>query len=191
MGQVRIIGGKWRGRRLRFPPVRGLRPTPDRVKETLFNWLHSRVAGARCLDLFAGSGSLGFEAASRGAREVVMVESNRELVQNLRLEASNLEADAVRIYQADALSWLAPERGPFDIVFLDPPFEPSPVVAVCRRLDTRAALAEGALVYIECRLDAGGLSLPEGWTLTRSRKAGQVRYYLASPQPRSSRPRQH
>lgn len=191
MGRVRVIGGKWRGRRLSFPAVEGLRPTPDRVKETLFNWLGSRLAGARCLDLFAGSGSLGFEAASRGAGEVVMVEHDRQLARNLRLVASALEADTVRVYRADALSWITPDRGAFDIVFLDPPFEQPLLVPACRRLDTCASLAEDALVYVECRLDAEALSLPGGWAVLRSRRAGQVRYYLASPQPEPTRSQPH
>lgn len=191
MGRVRIIGGKWRGRRLRFPPLAGLRPTPDRVKETLFNWLSTRVAGARCLDLFAGSGSLGFEAASRGAGEVVMVESNPQLARNLRLEASALDPDTIRVCEADALSWIGAERGTFDIVFLDPPFEQRLLAPACRRLDAGWLLAEGASVYIESRLDREGLGLPEGWTVLRARRAGQVRYYLASPGSEPARVKGH
>jgi len=121
-GRLRIIAGRWRGRRLTVPALPGLRPTPDRVRETLFNWLGPRVEGARCLDLFAGTGALGFEAASRGAAQVVMVEQASRAVAQLRSHAAALLADVVEVVDREALSWLGGRFRRFDIVFLDPPF---------------------------------------------------------------------
>ncbi|TPW17985.1 MAG: methyltransferase, partial [Halothiobacillaceae bacterium] len=118
---LRIIGGTWRSRRLEFPTVEQLRPTPDRVRETLFNWLQHRIGGARCLDLFAGSGALGFEALSRGANEVVFVEIDPAAVQALRANAQRLQADNAQIIHEEALRYLAKPADPFDIIFLDPP----------------------------------------------------------------------
>jgi len=120
--RVRIIAGEWRSRLIRFPPAAQLRPTPDRVRETLFNWLGQRLDGLACLDLFAGSGALGFEALSRGARRVVMVERDRTVAAALRESARDLGATGAEIHESDALAWLARSRETFDVVFLDPPF---------------------------------------------------------------------
>src|SRR5512134_933490 len=120
--QLRIIGGRWRSRRLRFPPLPGLRPTPDRVRETLFNWLTPVIAGARCLDLFAGSGALGIEALSRGAAAVTFVERHPQAVRGLRANLAQLRAEGARVEQADALLWLRQAPQPFTVVFLNPPF---------------------------------------------------------------------
>ncbi|NIR28538.1 MAG: 16S rRNA (guanine(966)-N(2))-methyltransferase RsmD [Gammaproteobacteria bacterium] len=183
MGKLRIIAGRWKRRTLRFPEGAGVRPTPDRVRETLFNWLAPRLPGARCLDLFAGSGALGFEAASRGASEVVLVEQSARLARWLRETASALGAEAVRVVQADALAWLQgfpAER--YDIVFIDPPFARGELLeGACRRLHEGGWLAPGALVYLECAAPESALALPEGWRVPRSGKAGGVRYYLAAP----------
>jgi len=179
-GSLRLIGGRWRGRRLAIPVLPGLRPTPDRVRETLFNWLGPRVEGARCLDLFAGTGALGFEAASRGAAQVVMVEQTSRAVAHLRSHASALLADAVEVVNGEALSWLGGRLRPFDIVFLDPPFERGLVGEACRLLSARAWLAPGARIYVETELDTGDMWLPQAWSVLRRRRAGQVRYYLAS-----------
>ena len=119
--QVRIIAGQWRGRKLSFPDVTGLRPTSDRIRETVFNWLATSLPGASCLDLFAGSGALGFEAASRGATRVVMVDRNRDVVRALRDNRQRLSASMIKIVQQDAENYLSAADGQFDVVFLDPP----------------------------------------------------------------------
>lgn len=177
---MRIIAGRWRGRRIAFPDGKGLRPTPDRVRETLFNWLRSDIAGARCLDLFAGSGALGFEAASRGAREVVLVERERVVYEQLRTTAKALGADNVQIERADALRWLegAP-RQPFDIVLLDPPFQDDLLPRACELLSTNGWLAPGACVYLEAPASQTLSFVPPSWRIVRSKRAGQVGYYLA------------
>lgn len=175
----RIISGKWRRRRLRFSGRGGARPTPDRVKETLFNWLGSRVEGAACLDLFAGSGSLGFEAASRGAASVTMVEIDASLASHLHRERERLGALGIDIVRGDALQWLRQATGRFDIVFLDPPFSTPLLDRSCRSLATSACLAPDALLYLECEQARGVPPLPEGFELIRAGRAGAVRYHLA------------
>lgn len=174
--QVRIIGGRWRGRKLKVAPAAGLRPTPDRVRETLFNWLQPALEGSHCLDLFAGSGALGFEALSRGAESVVMVESNPALAALLQEEAVLLGASSARIVHADALAWLNGEARPFDIVFLDPPFSDSLLERACSRLLERQLLADGALVYMESADNppAGPPQLEK----IKQGQAGQVQYRL-------------
>jgi len=182
-GELRIIAGQWRSRRIRFPEIAGLRPTPNRVRETLFNWLQPWLPGARCLDLFAGSGALSFEALSRGAGEVVLVERNPDAAAALRHNLALLEAANAELLETDALGLL--ERGParaFDIVFLDPPFRLEPgaddvLARCCALLDGRGWLKPQGLVYLE--IPAGRVPpLPSGWTLIRSKRAGQVGYHL-------------
>jgi pantetheine-phosphate adenylyltransferase len=180
-GGVRIIGGRWRRRRLAFPEVPGLRPTPDRVRETLFNWLRDEVEGARCLDLFAGSGSLGLEAASRGAAEVVLVERDGRAVEALRGHLRTLGAETVSVVRADARRYVeSADPRPFDLVFLDPPYAWKGLAGLWGRLEARGWLAPSALVYFESAAEGGDLPLPAGWVLRRDRKAGQVRYHLAA-----------
>jgi 16S rRNA (guanine(966)-N(2))-methyltransferase RsmD len=171
---VRIIGGEWRSRVIRFPPAASLRPTPDFVRERLFNWLGQDLAGRRCLDLFAGSGALGFEALSRGAAEVVMVESSRLVHRNLQATASELGAgQRLRLVPGDALHFLAsPLRG-FDVVFVDPPYASGLAVKVLERLP--GALGPGAVVYVES--DAAFAAGP-GWRVTREGRAGAVHHRL-------------
>jgi 16S rRNA (guanine966-N2)-methyltransferase len=176
---LRVIGGRWRGTILSFPPVPGLRPTSDRVRETLFNWLQPVIAGARCLDLFAGSGALGFEAASRGAAAVVMVEQNRLAVAGLRFNSNRLGASVVRVVQADALQWLRRERQVFDVVFLDPPFGHKLLPKTLELLSGSGRLADGAHVYMERERVLGELALPPGWELFRAMSAGAVACSLA------------
>jgi 16S rRNA (guanine966-N2)-methyltransferase len=179
-GQLRITGGRFRGRRLQVPSRTGLRPTTDRTRETLFNWLAPSIEGSRCLDCFAGSGALGFEAASRGAAEVVLIEQAGVVARQLRLVAAELGADAVTVIVTDALRWLAstpPRR--FDVVFLDPPFGHGLLRPACALLHRRGWVGADSLIYIESA-DIDGLpSLPEGWELLRQKSAGQVRYGLA------------
>ena len=177
--EVRIIGGQWRGRKIRFPDDTGIRPSPDRVRETLFNWLAPAVRGARCLDLFAGSGVLGLEALSRGAATAVLVDRDRNVVRHLQEVTRKLDAAGATVIAADALDWLAAGKGPFDIVFLDPPFDSTWLPALLGRLDEPGCLAPGAWVYVERPAAEGPPSLPAGWRLHRSGKAGDVGYYLA------------
>ena len=179
-GKLRIISGKWRRRTLPVPPVEGLRPTPDRVRETLFNWLAADVEGARCLDLYAGSGALGFEAASRGASRVVLVERDARAVESMRAQARALGAREIEVVQADVPTWI--ERGgePFDIVFLDPPYASGDLGAVCKRLDEHGWLSSEALVYLETGSLPDPLPLPAGWRVLRRQRAGRVRYHLAA-----------
>jgi 16S rRNA (guanine966-N2)-methyltransferase len=170
--QLRIIGGDYRRRVLSFPDGDGLRPTPDRVRETLFNWLGQELHGLACLDLFAGAGGLGFEAASRGARRVVMVEQARPAVAALKANQTLLGAKAIEVVQADALAWLGRCAEQFDVVFLDPPFASDFLPKALTLLAPR--LAEGARVYVE----AGQWPALDGWAVLREGKAGAVHYGL-------------
>ncbi len=176
--QLRIIGGCWRGRRLSFPPVSGLRPTPDRVRETLFNWLAPVIAGARCLDLFAGSGALGIEALSRGATEVIFVERHPVIAQGLRKNLNRLEADIAQVVQADVLRWLQGQEQPADIVFLDPPFAADLLTPVCNALDEKGWLRPSARLYLESEQNLSTLALPQAWEVLREKTAGRVSYRL-------------
>ncbi|MDQ3731690.1 MAG: 16S rRNA (guanine(966)-N(2))-methyltransferase RsmD [Pseudomonadota bacterium] len=177
--RLRIIGGTWRGRRIDFPAVPGLRPTPDRVRETLFNWLQGSIVGNRCLDLFAGSGALGFEAASRGANSVVMVDTDPRVVQQLRAHAERLGAANIELVMRDAQSYLSLSPSPFDVVFLDPPFGSNLLTPICQVLDDYGALKSGARVCLESAAAAGVPAIPTTWALLKSQKAGQVGYHLA------------
>lgn len=178
--QIRIIGGRHRGRRLHFSPGRGLRPTPDRVRETLFNWLQGEIRGARCLDLFAGSGALGLEALSRGAGGLCAVEQNRPVAQRLRDNIAVLAEDSVaEVRQADALRLLrtAPDT-PFDIVFVDPPFADGLLPSICRLLEENGWLAATAWIYLEQDANQDWPSMPAGWILHREGGAGQSAHRL-------------
>jgi 16S rRNA (guanine966-N2)-methyltransferase len=170
---VRIIGGRWRGRRLRFPERPGLRPTPDRVRETLFNWLSARLPEARVLDLFAGSGALGFEAASRGAREVALVERERAVAGALRVQAEALGAGNVRVVCADALDFLRAVPAAHDIVFVDAPYRYARHGEICGRLEA-GWLAAGAFVYLETASGDPPVRVPGAWALHRETRAGEV-----------------
>lgn len=175
---VRIIGGEWKRTPLRVLDFEGLRPTPDRVRETLFNWLGQRLDGQRCLDLFAGSGALGFEAASRGAARVLMVERNARVAQQLRENQARLSARTIEIVEADGLrlaAGLAP--GSFDVVFLDPPFE-SGVLVRALELAMPLVSADGFLYVESGEPIDGGASLLAGWAIVRRGKAGAVHYHL-------------
>ena len=170
---VRIIAGKWRSRIVRFPAAAQLRPTPDRVRETLFNWLGQRLDGLACLDLFAGSGALGFEALSRGAGRVVMVESDRAVAQGLRESARELGAGDVEVVHDEALAWLARPGERFDVAFVDPPYASELAAAALARLPAR--LNPGARVYVE---SPAALALEAPWRVLREDRAGAVRYAL-------------
>lgn len=172
-GTLRVIGGKYRSRLLRVPERPGLRPTPDRVRETLFNWLGQDLSGLACLDLFAGSGALGFEAASRGATRVVLVEKDRAAVAELERNRAALDATQVSIVSGDATAYLASERGRFDVVFLDPPFRQNAVPAILGKLPPR--LEPDARVYVES--DAP-VEVAAPWAELKRARAGQVSYQL-------------
>jgi 16S rRNA (guanine966-N2)-methyltransferase len=180
---LRIIGGEWRSRRIRFPGLTGLRPTPDRVRETLFNWLAPDLAGSRCLDLFAGSGALGLEALSRGAASVTFVEREREAADRLRETATQLAPGRAIVLHADALAWLGGASQPFDIVFVDPPFDSGLLPVALRTLESGGWLAPAARIYLEGPAKTGPPALPAGWILHRSGRAGAVGYHLARRQP--------
>jgi 16S rRNA (guanine966-N2)-methyltransferase len=179
---LRIIGGEWRGRRIRFPGRGGIRPTPDRVRETLFNWLMAKVPGSRCLDLFAGSGALGLEALSRGAAHATFVERVRGNAASLRDTTALLAPGRATVVEADAIAWLATDPQPFDIVFLDPPFADGVLAESMRQLEARGWLAEDARVYLESSGREGAPALPAGWILHRTGRAGAVGYHLARRQ---------
>ncbi|MCM2491250.1 16S rRNA (guanine(966)-N(2))-methyltransferase RsmD [Burkholderia glumae] len=177
---IRIIGGEWKRTPLPVLDLDGLRPTPDRVRETLFNWLGQDLHGRRCLDLFAGTGALGFEAASRGAASVVMVERNARAAQQLRVIRDKLSARAVEVAEADALrlaAGLAPAS--FDVVFVDPPFADAELFERALALAVKL-VAPGGHLYVEAgdALDPAAHEALAGWTVTREGKAGAVRYHL-------------
>lgn len=177
----RLIAGTHRGRRLTFPDVGDIRPSPDRVRETLFNWLQPLISGARCLDLFAGSGALGLEALSRGAAHIEFVDRNRRVTDAIRQHLVLLreEARAV-VHVSDAMGFLCtPPKGSFDIVFLDPPYHANLLAPAAAALESGGWLAEGARIYLECDLKQGLPPLPENWEIVRDGKAGQVGFYLA------------
>jgi 16S rRNA (guanine966-N2)-methyltransferase len=167
---------------LLVPEAEGLRPTTDRVRETLFNWLAPFIEGAACMDLFAGSGALGFEAASRGAARVVLVEKSAPLARALCQISEKLGVANIQIIHADALEWLQGAASPYDIVFLDPPFHEDLVPECCARLVSRGWLGDGALVYVERRKSAPHSSWLSDWRIWRQRVAGAVVYYLLQAQ---------
>ena len=178
-GQLRIIGGDWRSRRLSFPDAPGLRPTPDRVRETLFNWLAPYVEGARVLDPFAGSGALLLEALSRGASRGLALELNPTAAAALRGNLELLRAGNAEVRQADALQHLQGATAePFDLVFLDPPFHKDLLVPACLLLESRGWLASHAWIYTESERAPSSLGLPGNWRLHREKHTGQVHYAL-------------
>jgi len=178
LGKLRIIGGSLRGSKLAVVDFEGLRPTPDRVRETLFNWLAPYMAGARCLDLFAGTGALGIEALSRGAAELDFIERDARLAQTLRENLVRLRQQSGRVRCADVSAVLRePPAQPCDLVFLDPPFASNLWDESARLLEANAWLAPTALVYVESPLEQA-LQLPSAWQLHREGRAGAVRYAL-------------
>jgi len=177
--RLRIIGGLWRSRQVGFPPVEGLRPTPDRVRETLFNWLAGEVPGSRCLDLFAGSGALGLEALSREAAEVVFVDTAAKAVSTLRDNLAALDCDRGQVVSGDAMTYLdRPGRTTFDIIFLDPPFRRGWLERIVPRLAEGGWLGRNGWVYIEHEAELANLPVPGNWLEYRRKDAGQVVYRL-------------
>ncbi|NUT86652.1 16S rRNA (guanine(966)-N(2))-methyltransferase RsmD [Pseudomonas corrugata] len=179
INQLRIIGGEWRSRRLSFPDAPGLRPTPDRVRETLFNWLAPYVPGARVLDPFAGSGALFLEALSRGAAMGQALDASSLAVSSLKEHLGTLRCTVGQVQTADALRYLDSQpASPFDLVFLDPPFNQNLLPTVCALLEERQWLAEDAWVYTESETAPSILALPGNWRLHREQKSGRVYYAL-------------
>ncbi len=176
--KLRIIGGDWRSRQLSFVDAPGLRPTPARVRETLFNWLQYEIVGKHCLDLYAGSGALGFEAASRGARSVVQVENNIQACRSLKDNALALSATRITAVQSDVLRYLAGEAQAFDVVFLDPPFGLDLVVQTCQLLEQNGWLAKHARIYVETERHFDFADMPANWRQLKSKSAGEVAYHL-------------
>lgn len=178
-GTVRIIGGKWRGTRLPVPDLPGLRPSGDRSRETLFNWLQAGIHGSSCADLFAGSGALGLEAASRGAAEVTLIEKSTAAAEAIRQSVQRLGCERVRIVQGDAFEWLAGcEARSLDIVFIDPPFSSGLESRAIELLSARDCMAEDGLVYVETAREAPAPALPPGWEIRREKLLGDVRMQL-------------
>lgn len=175
---IRIIGGRWRGRKLAFSAVDGLRPTTDRVRETVFNWLQFDIAQSRCLDLFAGSGALGLEAASRGAESVTLVEKNKQAVQHLDENCQLLAAENCRVILASAEQFIASQSDQYDIIFLDPPYKAKIWTDIADQLMARQLVAPSAYIYLECPAKGDLPTLPEQWQLKKDKKAGAIRYCL-------------
>ncbi len=178
---VRIIAGEYRSRKLEFPSLEGLRPTADRVRETLFNWVRDSIQSQVCLDLFAGSGALGFEALSRGARQVDFIEKNAAAANSIRANLERLDAIKGRVYCVDALKWLdqtAQTETRYGLVFLDPPFKDLLLKNTIASLEQAAIMQDGCLVYVEQNLQSSVVELPANWIRLKDKKAGSVRYSL-------------
>lgn len=180
-GQLRIVAGNWRSRLLQIADVQGLRPTSERIRETVFNWLAPQIHGARCLDLCAGTGALGLEALSRGASHVVFVEQSLAAAKTLRTNIETLQASGAELHNRDARQFLrSTKAAAFDIVFLDPPFAAALHEELCRLLTEQRWLATGARIYIEMDKHQPDLRLPERWQVLKDKTAGNVRYMLAT-----------
>jgi 16S rRNA (guanine966-N2)-methyltransferase len=178
--RLRIIGGDWRSRVLQFADVPEIRPTPDRIRETLFNWLQFDITGARCLDLFAGSGALGFEALSRGAAQVTGFEQNHMAAKAIRANCRTLDTQKFDLIEGSALDRLqhSSTPSPYDIVFVDPPFASELYEPCFAQLQARGWLAPAAVVYVEAAQGLGNFAVPAGWELQREKRAGEVYYGL-------------
>lgn len=177
-GQIRIIGGQWRGRKLPVPDSPGLRPTTDRVRETLFNWLAPHMVDARCLDCFAGSGALGLEALSRYAGSTTLLEMERHVAQQLQKNLATLKASHAQVVNTNTLTFLAQPGTPHDVVFIDPPFRKGLLEETLSLLEKNGWLADDALIYVESEVENGLPPVPAHWDLHREKVAGQVAYRL-------------
>ena len=177
-GQIRIIGGQWRGRKLPVPDSPGLRPTTDRVRETLFNWLAPSMVDARCLDCFAGSGALGLEALSRYAASTTLLEMERHVAQQLQKNLATLKAEHGKVVNTNTLTYLNQSGTPHDVVFVDPPFRKGLLEETLNLLEVNGWLADGALIYVESEVENGLPPVPASWSLHREKIAGQVAYRL-------------
>jgi len=177
-GQIRLIGGQWRGRKLPVPDSPGLRPTTDRVRETLFNWLAPSMVDAHCLDCFAGSGALGLEALSRYAARATLLEMERGVAQQLQKNLATLKAGNAQVVNTNTLAFLAQSGTPHDIVFVDPPFRKGLLEETLTLLESNGWLADDALIYVESEVENGLPPVPASWQLHREKVAGQVAYRL-------------
>lgn len=177
-GQIRIIGGQWRGRKLPVPDSPGLRPTTDRVRETLFNWLAPSMVDATCLDCFAGSGALGIEALSRYAASATLLEMERSVAQQLQHNLTTLKATNAKVVNTNTLAFLAKTGTPHNVVFIDPPFRKGLLEETLTLLENNGWLADDALIYIESEVENGLPPVPLHWDLHREQVAGQVAYRL-------------
>ncbi|BAS43240.1 ribosomal RNA small subunit methyltransferase D [Klebsiella oxytoca] len=177
-GQIRIIGGQWRGRKLPVPESPGLRPTTDRVRETLFNWLAPSIVDASCLDCFAGSGALGLEALSRYAANATLLEMERGVAQQLQKNLATLKASNAKVVNTNTLAFLAQAGAPHDIVFVDPPFRKGLLEETLKLLENNGWLSDEALIYIESEVENGLPPVPMNWHVYREKVAGQVAYRL-------------
>lgn len=182
--QLRIIGGQWRSRKLTFSTVDGLRPTPDRVRETLFNWLQPYVYGAQCLDLFSGSGALGLEALSRGAKYVHFVEQQPVVAAQIETNLKLLSCQQAQVFQAEVTAWLNArqfaDNPAYDLIFMDPPFNKDRVIPCCQQLEESSLIKDNTLIYIETELNLKLNKLPSSWQIYREKIAGQVKYQIYS-----------
>ncbi len=177
--RLRIVGGKWRSRMLHFPSVNALRPTPDAVRETLFNWLARDVVGRDCLDLYAGSGALGFEAVSRGARSAVLVEKHPRVVKALRENKKLIDQDdQISVIQCAALQYLPTCQQQFDLIFLDPPYASDELAKACWHLEKHQLLKPETLIYLESPAELKKLPIPDYWQVLKEAVKGAVRYTL-------------
>lgn len=178
--QVRIIGGSFRGRKLTFPEFQGLRPTPDRIRETLFNWLQGEIAGAMCLDLFSGSGALGFEALSRGAKHVVFVDAERQAVAQIKQNAEYLQVTNADFMFTKSEVYLEKitAKPMFDVVFCDPPFHQNLLSNSLSAIAESSILKANAKVYVEAEVPLNESELPDGWFVLKAKTAGKVHYHL-------------
>ena len=179
---LKIIGGLWRSRRLNFPDQVAIRPTPTRVRETLFNWLQLTIPQAKCLELYAGSGILSIEALSRGAKHVTILDSNKHTVDAIKnnLQLLSVERNRFDCLQAQANTWLAKQKEPFDVIFLDPPFDSHEIDSILSIIENNGLLTELGFVYLET--PALIKDLPENWLIHRQKKAGAVHYCLLNKQ---------
>ncbi|MGP4123280.1 MAG: 16S rRNA (guanine(966)-N(2))-methyltransferase [Sodalis sp. (in: enterobacteria)] len=178
VGQIRIIGGRWRGRKLPVPDSLGLRPTTDCMRETLFNWLALVIHQACCLDCFAGSGALGLEALSRGAASVTLLEQDRAVCTQLARNLQVLQAQQARVITADSLRWLAQPGEAFNVVFIDPPFRQGMITSIVAVLERHQRLADDAWIYVETETEALVPDMPAQWHLHREKVTGKVAYRL-------------
>ncbi|MDC9590506.1 16S rRNA (guanine(966)-N(2))-methyltransferase [Xenorhabdus sp. XENO-10] len=184
LGQIRIIGGKWRGRKLPVPDSDGLRPTTDRVRETLFNWLMPIIQESRCLDCFSGSGALGFEALSRYASHATLIEYDHNVAKQLSVNLASLKAENADVIQGSALQYLNESLNgtgtgtPYDVVFLDPPFRKGMLAETINLLEANGWLAEESWIYVEAEAESAATEVPPNWKLHREKIAGQVAYRL-------------
>lgn len=179
-GVLRIIAGKWRGRKIHFPDVESLRPTPDRIRETLFNWLQNEIGDSRCLDLFSGSGALGFEAASRGAYHVDLIELDNQATRQLQENCQQLSAEQCHVIKSTAQSFLTVTSQQYDVAFIDPPFQANLWTEIADLLVKNKILVDNARIYLECPKKQDLPTLPQQWQLLKEKTAGDVRYCLFS-----------